>query len=254
MNWIYISPHLDDIALSLGGLLWDQSQAGERVSVWTLCSGDPPPGPFSDFAGSLHARWGVGRDATAHRRREDALSCSILGATHRHLEVPDCIYRRSPVTGNHLYASEEAIRSPLHPDETPLVRQLQVLLAAKLPPEVNLVCPLALGRHVDHRLARTVLEGLDRPLRYYADYPYVLEVQAAIEDAIADANEVKFAPSGWGATTYPVTPEGAAAWEEAIAAHASQISTFWPDLPAMRQAIREYHQKTGGVTLWQLGD
>jgi LmbE family N-acetylglucosaminyl deacetylase len=247
MNWIYISPHLDDVALSAGGLLWDQSQSGERVSVWTLCAGDPPPGPLSDFARTLHARWDVGRNATSQRRQEDAVSCSLMGAAYRHFEVPDCIYRRSLETGAHLYASEEALRTPLHPAESPLVRDLQRTLGAELPLKANLVCPLALGGHVDHRLARAVMEGLDRSLWYYADYPYVLEIQGESVSSMVSA----VTPPGWRPRIFPLTPEGVTAWEEAIAAHASQISTFWPDLGAMRQAIREYHQKMRGVPLWQ---
>jgi len=68
MNWIYLSPHLDDVALSVGGLLWEQSQAGEQVAVWTICAGDPPPGDFAAFAQTLHARWGIGIEAAAARR------------------------------------------------------------------------------------------------------------------------------------------------------------------------------------------
>jgi len=53
MNWIYISPHLDDVAFSSGGLVWEQSNAGEQVGIWTIFAGDPPVGPLSDFAEKL---------------------------------------------------------------------------------------------------------------------------------------------------------------------------------------------------------
>ena len=78
MDWIYLSPHLDDAALSLGGLIWEQTQAGKRVSIWTICAGNPPPGDFSPFAEALHARWEVGRDAMEERRTEDIESCKRL--------------------------------------------------------------------------------------------------------------------------------------------------------------------------------
>lgn len=79
MKTIYLSPHLDDAALSCGGLVWMQAQAGERVEIWTMCAGDPPEGRLSDYAQAHHERWGLGREAVAARREEDARSCNILG-------------------------------------------------------------------------------------------------------------------------------------------------------------------------------
>jgi hypothetical protein len=36
MRWIYLSPHLDDAALSAGGLIYEQTQAGIQVEIWTF--------------------------------------------------------------------------------------------------------------------------------------------------------------------------------------------------------------------------
>ena len=47
---IYLSPHLDDAALSCKGSIKQQTQAGERVEVWTVCAGEPPDGPLSMFS------------------------------------------------------------------------------------------------------------------------------------------------------------------------------------------------------------
>ena len=239
MDWIYLSPHLDDVALSTGGLLWEQTQAGEHVSVWTICAGDPPDGEFSPFAESLHARWGVGREAMEERRTEDIESCARLGAAYRHFEIPDCIYRRSSVTDHHLYDSEESLWISVHPDEFQLVEQLVQLLIRDLPHGANLVCPMTLGGHVDHRLTRAVAERLEIPLWFYADYPYLLET------------EEPQVPEDWALTVSPISPEGLLAWQESVAAHKSQISTFWPDLADMREAIREYSLRMGGVCLWR---
>jgi LmbE family N-acetylglucosaminyl deacetylase len=239
VDWIYLSPHLDDVALSVGGLLWEQTQAGERVSVWTVCAGDPPAGEFSPFAESLHARWGVGREAMEARRAEDVESCARLGVTYRHFEIPDCIYRRSPITGQHLYDSEESLWVPVHPDEAGLIEQLIQQLNRDLPQAANLVCPLTLGGHVDHRLTRNVAERLQIPLWFYADYPYLLEVDGlrVPEDCVSMVS--------------PISPGGLLAWQKSVAAHKSQISTFWPDLTSMRAAIRDYAYKIGGVCLWR---
>ena len=63
MEWIYLSPHFDDIAYSCGGLVWEQVNSGQMVSIWTICAAYPPPGPLSSFASILHERWGTGREA-----------------------------------------------------------------------------------------------------------------------------------------------------------------------------------------------
>jgi LmbE family N-acetylglucosaminyl deacetylase len=238
MDWIYISPHLDDIALSVGGLLWEQSQAGEHVAVWTICGGDPPPGAFSPFAQVLHARWETGADSMPIRRTEDIESCRLMGAEHLHFNIPDCIYRRSPKSGKHLYDSEQALWIPVHPDEEELVDQISADMADKLPRNARVVCPLTLGNHVDHRLTRMATERLNLPLRFYADYPYVLE--SINQQTLSEYQSIRF----------PISPQALLTWQNAVSAHRSQISTFWTDLDEMRRAIREYSQSMDGVRLF----
>lgn len=245
MEWVYLSPHLDDVALSCGGLLWEQAHSGGSPSVWTICAGEPPPVPYSPFAEELHRRWGAGREAIAARRKEDRVSCARLGARCMHLPVPDCIYRRSSSTGQAYYTSEGAIFSPLHPEETDLLDRLAGMLAQNLhemTAQPRLICPLGLAGHVDHRLTRAAAERLGYPLWYYPDYPYVLDRSTSI---------VSYLPPGWEPVVYPLSAAGLQAWVEAVAAHQSQISTFWPDMQAMQQAIREYAHQNGGVRLWR---
>jgi LmbE family N-acetylglucosaminyl deacetylase len=95
MQWIYFSPHLDDVVLSCGGLIWQQTQRGDSVEVWTVCAGDLPPGPYTAFIEELHARWESSENTVLMRRAEDRLACARLGAMPRHLPIPDSVYRRS---------------------------------------------------------------------------------------------------------------------------------------------------------------
>lgn len=259
MTWIYLSPHLDDAALSCGGIIAQQTMNGMTVEIWTICAGDPPPGPFSPFAEELHARWQFGREAVARRRQEDLLSCARLSAVPRHLPIPDCIYRQKgqndldlatpfqPAPNaeemRYLYPDQEAIFAALHPLDEELARQLARRLSQMLPPEAEMVCPLTLGGHVDHQLTRMAAEMLDCPLWYYADYPYA--VQRPEELAALEA-------SGWQAHHFPLSPAALEAWMQAVAAHQSQISTFWPDLDAMRAAIQAYHDLFQGGILWKM--
>jgi LmbE family N-acetylglucosaminyl deacetylase len=235
MDWVYLSPHLDDVALSLGGLIWEQTQAGQQVSVWTICAGNPPPGDFSPFTETLHKRWGVGREAMEERRAEDIQSCRRLGAEYFHLDIPDCIYRRSPKTGRHLYDSEELLWVPVHPDEEDLIDEISKKLQSMIHEGAKLVCPLAFGDHVDHRLTQAAAERLEIPLLYYAEFPYVYD-----EDVFRVLENFQ-------STVSPISTDGILAWQKSIQAHRSQISTFWDNLNEMRRGIQDFHDQMGGI-------
>ncbi|MEW6716920.1 MAG: PIG-L family deacetylase [Chloroflexota bacterium] len=243
MPWIYLSPHLDDVALSCGGLLWEQSQRGIEVGVWTLCAGDPPPGPLSEFSLSLHKRWNTERETLAVRRNEDRIANAILGASTRHFPLPDCIYRKHSQTGAALYASESSLFGELHPEDEIHIREIKPALTSTLPAGCTVVAPLALGHHVDHQLTRIIAESLYTSLWYYADYPYVLEptAQSQIEALVAQK---------WNMCTYLVSDKGKKAWIQSVAAHATQISTFWSSQEEMTLAIEKCHASVGGVRLW----
>lgn len=241
MEWIYLSPHLDDAALSCGGLIWEQARSGERVSVWTICAGDPPARELSPFALSLHERWGTFSGSMAARRAEDIASCAVLGADVDHFSVPDCIYRTSPDGSIFLYDSEESLTGPVHPADQPLVDKLGDELRHKLPYSSSVVCPLAVGDHVDHHLVRNAVEGLGRELYYYVDFPYVLETDRAIDELLGD---------GWRYILHPVSASGLSAWQRAVALHSSQISTFWRGETEMRSELQAYCDRSGGVALW----
>jgi len=243
MKWIYLSPHLDDVALSCGGLIWDQARRGDSLSVWTICAGDPPPGPLSSFAEELHLRWGTGLEAAQQRRQEDISSCKKMGADYRHFTLPDCIYRFGS-DGRHFYASEQAIFGPIDPNESTLVIQLAHELAGlvDIGDSTRIVCPLSLGGHVDHRLTRAAAEQAFRRLWYYADYPYVLKEAASLE---------RLGPPGGELSLFAISLGGQNAWKEAVAAHASQISTFWTDLEGMEAALGAYLSFLKGICLWK---
>ena len=241
MPYFYLSPHLDDVSLSCGGLVWEQVQAGEQVEIWTICAGDPPPGSLSHYAEELHWRWGYGRKAIAERRIEDKHSCKVLGAGFRHFEVPDAVYRSHPKTGEILYDSEKAIFGGLKEDGEILIRSLVLMMTELIPPGSTLVAPLTLGNHVDHQLTRTVAERMKMPLAYYAEYPYVLDHAGAISALV---------PSGYHPKLHTISIKGLEAWQDSVAAHTTQISTFWPDVETMREEITKYHSKVGGVRMW----
>jgi hypothetical protein len=57
--------------------------------------------------------------------------------------------------------------------------------------------------------------------------------------------------AGWKRESFRLSAAGLKAWQDAVAAHASQISTFWADELVMRMAIAEYAAQERAVCLWQ---
>src|SRR5215510_3669383 len=96
MRWIYLSPHLDDAALSAGGLIYEQTQAGIPVEIWTFMCGDPQLTEHSPLTQRLHEIWGFAdaAETVRERRKEDMRAAEILGAKVLHFDFLDCIYRR----------------------------------------------------------------------------------------------------------------------------------------------------------------
>lgn len=257
MHWIYLSPHFDDAALSCGGLIWQQTQAGNIVSVWTVCAGEPPPGPFSNFAQELHQRWGSGRAAVALRREEDIAACIQMQAEYRHLLLPDGIYRRvgeqylpSPAptdasfSSPHVYQTWEEMIDLERPPEAEQISQLAEFLSTELPPNAQIVSPLALGSHVDHRLVRAAAEQTGRPLLYYADYPYIVRGAEAAKLALMQQ-------AGWKRIPTSISPAAFAAWLRAISTYQSQLSTFWQDSETMEREMHTYLSLLDGAMLWK---
>jgi LmbE family N-acetylglucosaminyl deacetylase len=241
MRWIYLSPHFDDAVLSCGGLIRDQTRTGTPVEIWTIFAGDPPAGPLSDFALDNHKLWGLppGPETVSLRKDEDEAAAGIVGADPVHFDIPDCIYRRSPA-GDYLYT--ETVMTRPHPADRTLPRRIAAALRSELRKDDRLVCPLALGGHVDHILARQAAEALRRPLAYYADIPYLINYPEALEPAIA----------GLKSDFFPVSEAGLEAWLEGVAAYRSQVASLLKDRGDLFAAIRAYWKSREGLLLWHV--
>jgi LmbE family N-acetylglucosaminyl deacetylase len=239
MRWIYISPHFDDAVLSCGGLIWKQTQKGIPVEIWTVCAGDAPPGPLSLLAMVCHQQWGIesAEDVVAARRLENQEAAALVGAETVNFSIPDCIYRRSP-TGELLYPEEVFV--PIHPCEKNLAEEIAAVLTSELQPDDVVVSPLAIGGHLDHVLARLAAEHLDRPVRYYADIPYLINNPEMLVPATKELKE----------TVYPISKKGLGIWQSGIAAYATQILMLFETRDKMQEAIRLYWENQRGIRLW----
>jgi LmbE family N-acetylglucosaminyl deacetylase len=238
-QWIFLSPHFDDVALSCGGLVWELANQGEQVEVWTIMAGFPPDENFSAFARKNHNDWGKsGREAIQMRREEDKAACGILGAIPRHFDWPDVIYRKHPESGLPVVNNNDELFN--EQPEKALVNSILSNLTEKIPPQARVVLPMGLGGHIDHRTLVEVGEGLDREKLYYADYPYILK---SFESPTLTENKYKKIPRF-------LSPDALTAWQEAILSYRSQLAAFWRDDDESRLSLQNY-LAGGGGRLWK---
>ena len=243
MRWIYLSPHLDDAALSAGGLIHDQSRSGIPVEIWTFMSGFPPEGEFSQFAQLQHYVWGFpsAEAAVQARREEDRRAAAILGAKAVHLDFLDCIYRRSS-DGEWLYSD---ISVPPHTQDAILPDQIAQAITSRLEPDDRLVCQLAIGSHVDHVLVRQGAERTGLRLQYDMDIPYFF----------SNPQELEQKSVGMRKTVHPVTEAGLKSWHAAILEYKSQLPLFGEFMYTPEkagEALRSYRSEQGGVPILQI--
>lgn len=237
---LYLSPHFDDAVFSCGGRIWTQTQAGESVVVITVFGGTPRvDASVSRYARELHARWGLAEAAVQPRRAEDVRALDLLGAGAIHWHYLDCIYRRTS-GGRLLYPDEAALWGEVDPSDAALTGELAGRIRRLvLAPEAELYAPLAIGRHVDHRIVRRAAEASRRPLNYYEDFPYAQDPQARQE---------ALTPNEWEPERVPLSEQALQAKEAAIACYRSQISTFWTSPKGMAASIRAFAEWTGSGT------
>lgn len=235
---LYLSPHADDVALSCGGRVYEQTRRGERVVVVTFFAATPKAAAFSAFAQGQHDKWQVESDAMMHRRAEDQAALTLLSAEPLYLDYYDCIYRLHPQTGQPMYASEEGIFGELNAAEVglhlALAAQVRKIAGAA---EADICAPLTVGHHVDHQLAqRAALALRERgySVEFYEEHPYATRAGEMVQTALAAW------PGALSPVLTPISEEGMRARLAAIACYASQIRTLYGDLATMEQDVRRY--------------
>ncbi|MBN1658242.1 MAG: PIG-L family deacetylase [Anaerolineae bacterium] len=262
---VYLSPHLDDAALSCGGAIHRRVSLGSPVLVITIFAGEPAPvpglpshqetessptaaaGPFSSFALVQHAYWGNPRRPMALRRAEDMAALTLLGARARHLDYLDAVYRAAP-GARWLYTNAATLFHTIDPEDPITPGSLASSLANLLPPpgEVTLYAPLAIGRHVDHLIvhgAARHLQSLGHRVAYYEDYPYA-EVPGAVDAALDIAGA-----RGWEEELVSLDPADIAAKVTAVAYYHSQLGVLFDGADEMPGRIWSFAATRGAGRL-----
>lgn len=244
---IYLSPHLDDVALSCGGQIHDLRSSGRSVLVVTVGAGDEPAEAVPPLAVMLHRAWGLdrpgpnGEGAVARRRAEDLAACRLLDVDVLHWDLPEAPYRRDAATGEPLYRRLEDLFGQLPPGDRPSVLRVAERLA-ELPAHRELYAPLAVGGHVDHEIVRRAAEQrFGSSLAYYEEYPYARRRR----DVRRLTRTV-----GWKSKVVPVSAQGMAAKVRAVACYRSQVEPLFGGRLRMRWKLRRATRRLGGERIW----
>lgn len=241
---VYLSPHLDDAALSCGGRIFDQARAGKTIGILTLCTAAPAATGLSSLARDLHQRWGLDAATVMDRRqREDADACRVLGAEPVHGRLLDALYRRHPQTGRPLYPTLESLFGTPDPAEDPLLSDLAGQLRQRVR-AARVHAPLAVGNHVDHQLTRRAAERAFGPeLRYYEDFPYARR-RRALWRALTPRRR-------WTSTVWPLGRDALEHKIRAISCYPSQLGTVFEDAADLRRQVEGFARRRGGERLWR---
>jgi LmbE family N-acetylglucosaminyl deacetylase len=240
---IFLSPHLDDAALSCGGTIHRLTSSGQRVLVVTVMAGDASSAVLSPFAESLHQRWQLKSGDLTDRRQEDIDACTVLKAQWLHWDIPDCIYRVDSTGKRPLYDSEESLFSEVNPLETDLINRIVHLMTA-LPDTEKIFIPLGMGHHVDHQLTRIAAEQWKKPssFAYYEEYPYA-------ESSVAAHVPLELTAS-WQSEVISLEQADIVVKTQAIACYKSQLSTFYDGQEDMIDSVTRYVTSVGGERFW----
>jgi LmbE family N-acetylglucosaminyl deacetylase len=239
---IILSPHLDDAALSCGGLAAELAGI-TPVEVWTIFAGAPVFGPYSPLARWFHDISGgsSGARLASKRRREDIKACRVISAKPRHFKWFDAVYRRTS-SGEPLYQNSRQVT--WHPEDDIVVATIAAALLKNLRFDDVLLVPLGIGLHVDHLIVRAAAERLDRlDLTYYVDVPYIRTYP----------QELAAQTSGMTKQLYRISPRYTSAWIASVMAYETQIKMLEEAVGSLPSLITELSE-SGMLSLYKLND
>ena len=186
---IFVSPHLDDAALSAGDLLFYLSKNTKVEIINVFTSSSEKPYTLSTKAFLYKCGYSDANDLFTDRIKEDEQALSKLRIKPINLGFIDAPFRKyKNVSRVKLMFSKllpELIHTyPVHRwhisdgvisyHDTRLLNQIASELKQITSKYKNyyIFCPIADGTHVDHKIVRKVCEANFKNVIFWSDYPY----------------------------------------------------------------------------------
>jgi len=203
----FISPHLDDAALSAGGLI---SYLADKtpvtvINTFTQVHG----GSVTRSAKAFVKQCGYknARKLFSDRRREDKLLFKKIGVKVENLDLIDVLWRKkgsenvvTKIVGSiipeltHIYPTYRfhGGNGKISPSDKKLISSLKDKLLKTIKGDNYVIfCPVGIGGHVDHIIVREVCTSVFKNVIYWSDFNYSLEFTN--ENNFIDRNKLKLA-------------------------------------------------------------
>ncbi|WP_131194895.1 PIG-L deacetylase family protein [Lichenihabitans psoromatis] len=227
-----LSPHLDDAAFSCGGTLATLVRDGWSVRVATLFTRSVPNPHGFALACQLDKGLGPDVDYMALRRAEDLAAMRALGVAEPiHVELPEAPHRG--------YTSANALFQPPLATDTigiDLRAAIERLMVDHAPDLI--FAPQAIGGHVDHVQLVKALDGLEKPVLWWRDFPYVARTANPAEPF---AHRMHVMPEH----SLRLNADAAAAKEASCLAYATQLCFQFGGPDGLRTKLSECSSAEG---------
>lgn len=239
-KFLFVSPHFDDAVLSCGGLIHKLSASETLTYVLTIFSGLPDPTTLSDAAKEFHNDIQLGDNAIEIRRAEDLNASDFLGYHPIHFDFLESQYRQNP-NGGHIYKKLDDIFTGKLEDEQKCIEQLILKMKdfLSLHSFDAIYIPTGVGNHIDHLIARFVIEeiskkeeSLSEKVIYYEDMPYACYLGQVFSENYFRKKIQTYLE--------PLSEFNFKAKMEAIALYESQINMLWDGHKKMINSYKNY--------------
>jgi LmbE family N-acetylglucosaminyl deacetylase len=237
---VVVSPHSDDAAYSLSGLIHLCHNLDKQITVLTVFS-------CSTYAPRLFFR---GRErVTRVRRREDDRFAATVAPGCRMVWLEECDARLRPdYRGTNAHTSR-----PMTAGDLVLTEKLALTFRQKVDPSSTIYLPLGVGGHVDHVIVReaglALLAAGCRSMFLYEDLPYAAKFSVAgLEDQV---RRMTFAGADRLVPCRVTFPGLLACKQQALACYPSQVTR------KVLSAILTHARQVGGPNeaaerVWQV--
>ena len=171
---VLVSPHRDDAAFSLALSIAAWRREGHHVTIVNVFTRSLYA-PLSD-ADSLHENDRLSYVSAMRKREDEAFLRQVPGTTMVDLNIKDAPLR--------LHCSSDVVCDiPVDPKDGAFPKIHKALKEQIAGEKTVLVLPLALGHHVDHRVARDASLDLsvNLPCAFYEDLPYATREGVSID-------------------------------------------------------------------------
>jgi LmbE family N-acetylglucosaminyl deacetylase len=236
-DYIYLSPHLDDVALSCGGSICDSKTRGCNILVVTLFSGDPPP-PFPPLARACHQLWQMPEEVSPYevRRVEDEKAMAALGVDYLWLDWLEVIYRDPTLSD--FNDINDYTADVQHDPIFPILCEWLADVHATYP-NAQIVVPSGIGGHRDHRIVFSAAIGVlnHTSLLFFEDFPYVAYLPEEVTELVKLYNLVSVEVDTSDCLEQRV---------HAVEAYQSQLAMLFYPPSSFRDMIRDYAYTLGG--------